>query len=147
MLNGADGSKYGEGAVSEDGQIMATYCHGLFDNPAALAALLEWAGHKPSATFDPAARRAPKTRAAYLGAQHISVRYEDGRSIDIDTWLAGQGVQRELVATVPAYAGIAALLRGSQRLATGPALLARGVLARLEGGGRSTGYELNESPA
>ncbi|MBS0442549.1 MAG: LysR family transcriptional regulator [Proteobacteria bacterium] len=78
--------------------------------------------------FDPAVRRAPKTRAAYLGAQHISVRYEDGRSIDIDTWLAGQGVQRELVATVPAYAGIAALLRGSQRLATGPALLARGVL-------------------
>ncbi len=57
MLNGADGSKYGEGAVSDDGQIMATYCHGLFDNPAALAALLEWAGHKPSATFDPAARR------------------------------------------------------------------------------------------
>lgn len=78
--------------------------------------------------FDPAARRAPKTRAAYLGAQHISVRYEDGRSIDIDTWLAGRGVQREVVATVPGYAGIAALLRGSARLATGPALLARGVL-------------------
>jgi adenosylcobyric acid synthase len=46
-----------EGAVSADNQIMATYCHGLFDSPQALAVLLEWAGHKPTATFDPNARR------------------------------------------------------------------------------------------
>ncbi len=46
-----------EGAVSEDGQILATYCHGLFDQPEALAALLEWAGHHPTASFDPNARR------------------------------------------------------------------------------------------
>lgn len=81
--------------------------------------------------FDPAMRAAPRTRSEYLKAGHVSVRYEDGRSVDVDTWLAGRGVQRDLVATVPGYAGIAALLRGSERLATGPSLLARGVLRDL----------------
>jgi len=33
-----------EGAMSADGRILATYVHGLFDAPAACAALLEWAG-------------------------------------------------------------------------------------------------------
>ena len=46
-----------EGAISEDNQILATYCHGLFDTPEALAALLEWAGHKPTSRFDPNERR------------------------------------------------------------------------------------------
>ncbi len=81
--------------------------------------------------FDAAARAAPATRADYLAARHVTVRYEDGRSLDIDAWLAERGVAREVVATVPGYAGIAALLRGSERLATGPALLARGVLRDL----------------
>ncbi|HMU18141.1 MAG TPA: cobyric acid synthase CobQ, partial [Thauera aminoaromatica] len=31
-------------ARSADGQILGTYVHGLFDAPAALAALLAWAG-------------------------------------------------------------------------------------------------------
>ena len=56
-LLAGEGGPYGEGAISDDGQIMATYCHGLFDSPAALSALLEWAGHKPTADFDPNARR------------------------------------------------------------------------------------------
>lgn len=51
------GGPYGEGAISDDGQIMATYCHGLFDSPEALSALLEWTGYKPTADFDPNARR------------------------------------------------------------------------------------------
>ena len=46
-----------EGALSADGQILATYCHGLFDQPAALDALLAWAGHAPTASFDPNERR------------------------------------------------------------------------------------------
>jgi adenosylcobyric acid synthase len=33
-----------DGAVSADGQILATYVHGLFDAPQALSALLRWAG-------------------------------------------------------------------------------------------------------
>ena len=56
-LLGGDGETYGEGAISDDGQIMATYCHGLFDSPEALSALLEWTGYKPAANFDPNARR------------------------------------------------------------------------------------------
>ena len=46
-----------EGALSEGGQILATYCHGLFDTPEALSSLLEWAGHKPTRRFDPNERR------------------------------------------------------------------------------------------
>lgn len=37
-------SKRPEGAISKDGQILATYVHGLFDHPQALQALLHWAG-------------------------------------------------------------------------------------------------------
>ncbi len=33
-----------EGAISTDDQIMGTYLHGLFDNPVACKALLQWAG-------------------------------------------------------------------------------------------------------
>ena len=33
-----------EGALSEDGQVLATHVHGLFDEPGACAALLAWAG-------------------------------------------------------------------------------------------------------
>ncbi|MDR0577314.1 MAG: hypothetical protein LBI87_07210 [Candidatus Accumulibacter sp.] len=47
----------GEGAISEDAQILAAYCHGLFDRTEALAALLAWAGHKPIADFNPDERR------------------------------------------------------------------------------------------
>ena len=38
------GSCRADGALSGDGQIFATYCHGLFDHPEALRALLRWAG-------------------------------------------------------------------------------------------------------
>ena len=41
-----------DGAISGDGQIIGTYLHGLFDNPAACAALLTWAGLDKPATFD-----------------------------------------------------------------------------------------------
>jgi adenosylcobyric acid synthase len=33
-----------DGAISEDGQIMGTYVHGIFDEPAACEAFLNWAG-------------------------------------------------------------------------------------------------------
>jgi adenosylcobyric acid synthase len=46
-----------DGALSDDGQILATYCHGLFDMPEALSALLAWAGHRPTQRFDPRERR------------------------------------------------------------------------------------------
>ncbi|MDI3514070.1 MAG: adenosylcobyric acid synthase [Rhodocyclaceae bacterium] len=47
-----------DGAVSADKQILGTYVHGLFDAPAALSALLRWAGLAGAAqTVDLAARR------------------------------------------------------------------------------------------
>jgi adenosylcobyric acid synthase len=47
----------GEGALSEDGQILATYLHGLFESPAACDALLRWAGLADAATPDYRAQR------------------------------------------------------------------------------------------
>ncbi|WP_374481290.1 cobyric acid synthase [Zoogloea sp.] len=46
-----------DGVLSEDGQILGTYLHGLFDHPDALAALLAWAGVSDAARIDLAARR------------------------------------------------------------------------------------------
>jgi len=46
-----------DGAISADNQIFATYCHGVFDHPQALSALLAWAGMQESEAVDFAARR------------------------------------------------------------------------------------------
>ena len=56
-LAGEQGGEIGDGALSEDDQILATYVHGLFDAPAALADLLAWAGLNDAAPLDVAARR------------------------------------------------------------------------------------------
>ena len=72
-----------EGAASDDGQILATYCHGLFDTPEALAALLAWAGHTPSAAFDPATRReADLDRLADAVEEHMDLA-------KLERWLPG----------------------------------------------------------
>ncbi|MGB4766169.1 MAG: cobyric acid synthase CobQ, partial [Rugosibacter sp.] len=42
---------------SADNQIFSTYCHGLFDQPEALTALLAWAGMKDGEPVDFTARR------------------------------------------------------------------------------------------
>ncbi len=41
-----------DGAISGEGQIMATYLHGVFESPQACAALLEWAGLQAPQAFD-----------------------------------------------------------------------------------------------
>ena len=46
-----------DGALSADGQIMATYLHGLFEEAGACAALLRWAGLRQPLPVDHAARR------------------------------------------------------------------------------------------
>lgn len=51
----ADGR--GDGAISADDQVFGTYCHGVFDHPEALTALLRWAGAGNVDTVDFAARR------------------------------------------------------------------------------------------
>jgi len=47
----------GDGARSDDDQILGTYLHGLFDSPPALATLLRWAGLEQAAPVDMQALR------------------------------------------------------------------------------------------
>ncbi|WP_438767414.1 cobyric acid synthase [Kushneria sp. TE3] len=46
-----------DGALSEDGRILGTYLHGVFDHPATLNVLLEWAGLAAPVPFDYDAHR------------------------------------------------------------------------------------------
>jgi len=46
-----------EGACSDDGQVLGTYLHGLFDHADACAALLRWAGLHSAHVVDTAALR------------------------------------------------------------------------------------------
>ncbi|MDU0810588.1 MAG: cobyric acid synthase [Burkholderia sp.] len=50
-------SIFQDGALSDDGQILATYIHGLFDSPDACKALLAWAGIEETNQIDYAVLR------------------------------------------------------------------------------------------
>lgn len=52
-----EGTVREDGALSDDGQVLGTYVHGLFDAPQALQALLAWAGARGLEPVDLAARR------------------------------------------------------------------------------------------
>ena len=61
-----------DGAISPDGQVMGSYLHGLFDDPHALCALLQWAGLQQAATVDVRAlREASIERLADMVEQHL----------------------------------------------------------------------------
>jgi len=81
--------------------------------------------------FDPAHTKPPRTQAAWLAAEHVSVLYDGRRGLQFDEWLLSAGLQRPLVATVPGMAALASLVRGGPWLATAPALLAEGALRGL----------------
>lgn len=62
----------GDGALSEDGQILGTYLHGLFESPLACAALLTWAGVGDAQTIDyHALRESSIERLADAVAEHL----------------------------------------------------------------------------
>jgi adenosylcobyric acid synthase len=64
-----------EGAISSDGQILASYLHGLFDEPAALSALLAWAGLHDARPFDiQTLREASLERLADAVEAHLDTR-------------------------------------------------------------------------
>jgi len=81
--------------------------------------------------YDPAHTQPPRTQAAWLAAEHVSVLYEGRRGLHFDEWLLSEGLQRPLVATVPGMAALASLVRGGPWLATAPSLLAEGSLRGL----------------
>ena len=61
-----------DGALSDDGQCVGCYAHGVFDAPEALAAVLDWAGLQGAARVDLAARReADLERLADALATHL----------------------------------------------------------------------------
>jgi adenosylcobyric acid synthase len=63
-----------DGALSEDGQIFATYLHGVFEEPEACAALLGWAGLAQPVALDYAAlREASIERLADTLEQHLQI--------------------------------------------------------------------------
>jgi adenosylcobyric acid synthase len=65
-----------EGARSADGQVLGTYLHGVFDAPAALAALLRWAGLEDAAPLDLSALREASLERL---ADAIDVHLDTGR--------------------------------------------------------------------
>jgi len=65
-----------DGAMSEDGQILGTYLHGLFDAPAACTSLLSWAGLRDVAASDYfALREATLERLADMVEQHLDTAH------------------------------------------------------------------------
>ena len=65
-----------DGAISADGQILGTYLHGLFDHPAACAALLAWAGLAAPLTPDYRALREQHIdRLADAVEQHLNFEH------------------------------------------------------------------------
>jgi DNA-binding transcriptional LysR family regulator len=78
---------------------------------------------------DPHSRPPPQTEADYLASEHVTVVHDTPRrTLDVDDWLLAQGVRRRVVANVPAFAGMAGLIRGGPWLATAPGRLRDGVL-------------------
>jgi len=63
-----------DGAISDDGQIIATYLHGLFDSAEACNALLRWAGLSEAKTPDYRARcEADLERLADMVERHLDM--------------------------------------------------------------------------
>lgn len=79
-----------DGAVSEDGRILGTYLHGLFESPAAASALLRWGGLAVRETPDyRAIREAALERLADTIEKHLDLdrieRILDGRESGRET--------------------------------------------------------------
>jgi DNA-binding transcriptional LysR family regulator len=81
--------------------------------------------------YDPQVRKAPRSLKAYEAAEHITVVHQPRRSLDIDEFLLKKGVQRRFAATLSSFAGVAAFVAGTERLATLPGLLRQGLLRGL----------------
>ncbi len=73
--------------------------------------------------YDPAVREAPRTRKAYLAAEHVTVLYAPQRPLDLDQYLLSKGIERRFRVMVPGFAGLPAFIRGTDLLTTVPGLM------------------------
>lgn len=75
-VDGSEGSESRpDGAVSDDDQVLATYVHGLFDDPDACGALLRWAGLARAEGVDlDSLREASIDRLAGRMAEHLDLQ-------------------------------------------------------------------------
>ena len=94
--------------------------------------------------YDPKMRKAPRSLKAYEAAEHITVVHQPRRSLDIDDLLRKRGVQRRFAATLSSFAGVAAFVAGTERLATLPGLLRQSLLRGLADA--STPFETPNMP-
>lgn len=78
--------------------------------------------------YDSACRAAPASREDYVAARHVSVVYPDRTRLVFDTAMEKAGIARDLAISVASFSGVAAFLRGTDRLATLPRLLGAGLM-------------------
>ena len=81
--------------------------------------------------YDATVRKAPRSRKTYEAAEHVTVVHNPKRSLDIDELLLKRGIERQFAATLSNFAGVAAFVAGTDRLATLPGLLRQGLLRGL----------------
>lgn len=78
--------------------------------------------------YDAACRAAPRSREDYLAARHVTVVYPDRTRLAFDAAMESAGMSRDFVVSVASFSGVAAFLRGTDRLATLPRLLGPGFM-------------------
>ncbi|MFP5349637.1 MAG: cobyric acid synthase, partial [Gammaproteobacteria bacterium] len=79
-----------DGALSDDGQILGTYIHGMFDSTDACRALLAWAGLDACETFEYRAHRA-------AGIQRLADAVATRLDVSLIERLLGVGLDRQCV--------------------------------------------------
>lgn len=82
--------------------------------------------------YDPAVREAPRTRKAYLAAEHVTVLYAPQRPLDLDQYLLSKGIERRFRVMVPGFAGLPAFIRGTDLLTTVPGLMREHLMRGLQ---------------
>lgn len=78
--------------------------------------------------YDANCRAAPRSRENYLAARHVTVVYPDRTRLAFDTAMEKAGMSRDFAVSVASFSGVAAFLRGTDRLATLPRLLGPGFM-------------------
>ncbi len=62
-----------DGAVSDDGLVIGTYLHGLFQNPSAVDGLLSYLHERRGLAYEPVADDDPYRRLALLVAENVDL--------------------------------------------------------------------------